>query len=97
MRGRHFSLRANGAAASSRRNRKFRDRRGHVLFIDTRKLGRMVDRTHRELTAEDIAHVAGIYHAWRGEKAAGKYRDIAGFCGSAPLAEIRKHGPAARG
>lgn len=31
------------------------DRRGHVLFVDARKLGRMMDRTHRELTAEDIA------------------------------------------
>jgi type I restriction enzyme M protein len=29
---------------------------------------------------------------WRGEKDAGKYEDIAGFCKSAPLDEIRKHG-----
>ena len=28
---------------------KFRERGGEVLFIDARKLGRMVDRTHREL------------------------------------------------
>jgi hypothetical protein len=38
-----------------------------VLFIDARKFGRMVDRTHRELTDEDIARIANIYHAWRGE------------------------------
>ncbi|MGH8543345.1 MAG: N-6 DNA methylase [Gammaproteobacteria bacterium] len=43
------------------------DRRGHVLFIDARKLGRMVDRTHRELTDEHIARIARTYHAWRGE------------------------------
>ena len=43
-----------------------RDRRGQVLFIDSRKLGRMVDRTHRELTDEDIARIANTYHAWRG-------------------------------
>ncbi len=42
-----------------------RDRRGEVLFIDARKLGRMVDRTHRELTHEDIARIADTYHAWR--------------------------------
>ena len=42
-----------------------RKRRGEVLFIDARKLGRMVDRTHRELTGEDIAHIADTYHAWR--------------------------------
>jgi type I restriction-modification system DNA methylase subunit len=42
-----------------------RDRRGHVLFIDARKLGTMIDRVHRELTDEDIAKIAGAYHAWR--------------------------------
>ena len=42
-----------------------RDRRGEVLFIDARKLGRMVDRTHRELTHEDVARIADTYHAWR--------------------------------
>jgi type I restriction enzyme M protein len=40
-------------------------RRGHVLFIDARKLGTMIDRVHRELTDEDIAKIAGAYHAWR--------------------------------
>lgn len=32
------------------------------------------------------------YHAWRGEADAGKYQDIPGFCNSATLEEIRKHG-----
>ena len=54
--------------ARDRKNGKFRDRRGEVLFIDARKLGRMVDRTHRELTDVDIAKISGTYHAWRGEK-----------------------------
>ena len=69
-----------------------RDRRGQVLFIDARKLGRMVDRTHRELTDEDIQKIASTYHAWRGEKDAGKYADVAGFCKSATLEDIRNHG-----
>jgi len=73
-------------------------RRGHVLFIDARKLGRMVDRTHRELTGEDIARIAATYHAWRNVGATRRvaptnaYADIAGFCKSAPLEEVRKHG-----
>jgi type I restriction enzyme M protein len=62
------------------------------LFIDARKLGRMVDRTHRELTDEDVARIAGTYHAWRGEKEAGEYADALGFCKSATLEEVRKHG-----
>ncbi len=68
------------------------DRRGHVLFIDARKLGRMVDRTHRELTDEDIARIANTYHAWRGEVGVDGSADVPGFCKSATLDEIRKHG-----
>ena len=78
--------------ARDKKNSRFRDRRGEVLFIDTRKLGRMVDRTHRELTDEDIARVSGTYHAWRGEKDSGKYADVPGFCKSVALDEIHKHG-----
>ncbi|MGQ9838815.1 MAG: class I SAM-dependent DNA methyltransferase [Cyanobacteriota bacterium] len=69
-----------------------RDRRGQVLFIDARKLGVLVDRTHRELTDEEIARIANTYHAWRGEKEAGEYADVTGFCKSATLEEVRKHG-----
>ena len=36
-----------------------------MLFIDARKLGPLVDRTHRELTDEDIARIANTYRlAW---------------------------------
>ena len=139
-RDRHTSRGSAGLSAG-------RDRSGEVLFIDARKLGRMVDRTHRELTPEEIARIADTYHAWRyrvpplspspspeedrsedaapsssllapsqeeeqGEgdftsssllspspsKGEGRgegdtiYRDIPGFCKSATLDEIRKHG-----
>ena len=62
------------------------------MFIDARKMGQMVDRTHRELTDEEIARIADTYHAWRGEKEAGEYKDVPGFRKSATLEEIRKHG-----
>ena len=78
---------------------QMRDRRGQVLFIDARKLGRMVDRTHRELTDADIARIAGTYHAWRSaSRHSGEsgnpvpYEDIPGYCKSATLQDIRKHG-----
>ena len=63
-----------------------------MLFIDARKMGSMTDRTHRELTEEDIARIASTYHAWRGEEGAGEYADVPGFCKSASLDEVRKHG-----
>lgn len=69
-----------------------RDRRGQVLFIDARKLGVLVDRTRRELTDEQVQKIADTYHAWRGEEGAGEYADVAGFCKSATLDDIRKHG-----
>ena len=72
-------------------NRGFRDRRGQVLFIDARKLGRMVDRTHRELTDEEIARIADTYHAWRGEERCGVYANTPGYCRSATLDEVRQH------
>jgi len=84
-----------------------RDRRGETLFIDARQMGALVDRTHRELSDEDIATIAGTYHAWRGESplpSAGEganaeafvgegaeYTDIAGFCKAATLDDIREH------
>ncbi|WP_459115373.1 N-6 DNA methylase [Fulvitalea axinellae] len=46
----------------------YRDRQGETLFIDARNMGTMVDRTHKELTAEDMAEIAGTYHAWRNDK-----------------------------
>ena len=55
-------------------------------------MGTLVDRTHRELTDDDVALIAGTYHAWRGDEGAGEYADVPSFCRAAPLDEIRKHG-----
>ncbi len=73
-----------------KKNHKFRDRRGQILFMDARNMGVMIDRRHRELTNEDINKIAGTYHAWRSKN--GKYKDVPGFCKSATLDDVRKHG-----
>jgi type I restriction enzyme M protein len=78
--------------ARNKKNGRFRDRRGETLFIDARKLGTLIDRVHRELSDEDIEKIAGTYHAWRGDKAAGEYADVPGFCKATKLDDIRKHG-----
>lgn len=82
---------AKGRSNGLVRKTRLRDRRGQVLFIDARNMGVMVDRTRRELTDEEIKKIADTYHAWRGEKDAGEYADVPGFCKSATLDEIRRH------
>lgn len=72
-----------------------RDRRGEVLFIDARKLGRMASRVVRVFDDEDIARIASTVHRWRadGEDGADEpYADVPGFCRSVPVAEIAEHG-----
>ena len=83
----------------SKSDGKRRNRKGETLFIDARKLGTMIDRVHRELTAEEIQRLADTYHAWRGDlqicnpkSRISDYKDIPGFCRSATKAEIAEHG-----
>ncbi len=75
--------------------KRLADRRGELLFIDARNMGRMIDRTERELAPEDLAKIAGTYHAWRGTESARNenltYENEPGFCHSASLDEIRQH------
>lgn len=78
--------------ARDKQNRRLRDRRGEVLFIDARKLGPMIDRRHRELSEEDLERIAGTYHAWRGDEGAGAYEDVLGFCKVATIAEVAAQG-----
>ena len=77
--------------ARSKKNGRFRNRRGETLFIDARKTGTLIDRVHRQLSDEDVAKIAGTYHAWRGDKDAEIYADVPGFCNVAKLEDIRKH------
>jgi len=78
-----------------------RDRRGETLFIDARQMGAMETRTLRVLSGRDehplppdsdIGVIARTYHAWRGEPNAGDYEDVPGFCKSATIEDIKKHG-----
>lgn len=71
-------------------SRSKKNRSGKTLFIDARKLGTLTDRVHRDLSDEDIAHIANTYHAWKGQGQV--YDDVAGFCKSATLEEIRANG-----
>ena len=73
-----------------------RDRRGEILFIDARQLGKMVDRVHRDFDDDDMSYIVDAYHAWRGETVTHEafkdgYKDVAGFCKSATMDEVAAH------
>ena len=66
---------------------KNRQRKGEVLFIDARNLGYLVNRRTREFSNEDVAQISETYHHWLNSRDA--YNDIAGFCKSSTLEEIK--------
>lgn len=67
---------------------KKRNRKGETLFIDARNMGYMKDRVLRDFTSDDIAKIAGTFHAWQTGKG---YENEAGFCFSAKFADMEKH------
>jgi len=65
-----------------------RDKRqkGKTLFIDARKMGTMVNRRLREMTAGDIAKIAETFQTFRD----GSLEDVKGFCAAVATGEIAK-------
>lgn len=63
------------------RNKK---QKGKTLFIDARKMGTMVSRKLRQLTAEDIARMADAFHRFE----EGKAEDVKGFCAAVSTEKI---------
>lgn len=50
--------------------------KGKTVFIDSRKMGYMVDRQHRDFTEDNIAKIADTFSAFQD----GKLEDVKGFC-----------------
>ncbi len=65
------------------------NRSGKTLFIDAREKGEMINRRNRQLTEDEIAEIAQVYHNFRDQN--DKYEDIPGFYKIATLDEIREH------
>lgn len=59
---------------------------GKTLFIDARKLGRMVSRKLRELTEDDIGKIADTYKNYND----GTLEDEKGYCAVVTTEEIAK-------
>ncbi len=69
-------------------HQKHQDRSGQTLFIDAREMGTMIDRVHKELTSDDLNTITGTYHNWQQGT---DYQDIAGYCKSASLEDIKNN------
>jgi type I restriction enzyme M protein len=67
------------------------ERAEQVLFIDARELGFMATRTMRELSETELGRIAGTFRSWRGVEGEAAYEDVAGFCRSVSLNELREH------
>ena len=65
------------------RNKK---QKGKTLFIDARKMGFMVDRTHRDFSEGDIKKIADTFADFQ----AGTLENVKGFCAVANLDDIKK-------
>ncbi|BAF70813.1 type I restriction-modification system subunit M [Nitratiruptor sp. SB155-2] len=62
-------------------------RKGQILFIDARDMGKLINRRQRILTPEDIKKIADTYHTWQKEDSS--YEDIKGFCKSVSVDEVK--------
>ncbi|MDD7401205.1 MAG: class I SAM-dependent DNA methyltransferase [Eubacteriales bacterium] len=59
---------------------------GKTLFIDARSMGHLVDRTHRDLSEEDIQKLADTFESFQN----GTLEDVKGFCHVASIEDIAK-------
>ena len=62
-------------------------RKGEILFIDARDMGKLINRRTKILTEDDIKKIADTYHNW--ENPEGDYEDVKGFCKSATIEEVK--------
>jgi len=72
--------------------KKYRNRENEILFMDLRKMGSPYEKKYIELTEEDRAKVADVYHTWQQEGFEERYQNIPEFCYSASFDEIKEKG-----
>lgn len=78
--------------AKNKQGDRFRNRKEETLFIDARETFEQISRKQVIFNTEHIQKITNTVRAWRGEKDAQIYEDVAGFCKSATRDEITKNG-----
>lgn len=67
---------------------KNKKQKGKTLFIDARKMGHMVDRTHRDFSDDNIKKLANTFESFQN----GTLSDEKGYCAVADIDQIKDHG-----
>ena len=65
---------------------------GQILFIDAREMGAMLDRTHRDLTDDEIDKISNTYRSWCNDQKTDTYVDVPGFCKSLKPKQTQDYG-----
>jgi len=63
---------------------KNKKQKGKTVFIDARKMGHMIDRTHRDFSMDDIKRLSEVFEAFQN----GTLEDQKGFCAVATIKDI---------
>ncbi|PFK16423.1 type I restriction-modification system subunit M [Bacillus cereus] len=68
-------------------NNGLRERKNEILFIDARKMGKMVSRRQKALTLDDISKIADTYHHYQNVET--QYKDETGFCKIVEIVDVK--------
>ncbi|WP_424493180.1 N-6 DNA methylase [Salinimicrobium sp. GXAS 041] len=70
--------------------RYYRNRRDEILFMDLRQRGIPFEKKYIQFSEDDIKNITDTYHAWQEARHETDYQDVAEFCYSADIQEVRK-------
>jgi type I restriction enzyme M protein len=68
--------------------RNYRNRKDEVLFMDLRQIGEPFEKKYIQFSSDHLQEITETYHQWQQINAG--YNDVAEYCYSADLEEIRK-------
>ncbi|MDH5796174.1 MAG: type I restriction-modification system subunit M [Anaplasmataceae bacterium] len=69
--------------------REFRNRESEILFMDLRQIGEPFEKKFIQFSPQHIQEITKTYHIWQQEIAKDQYKNIAEYCYSANIDEIK--------
>ena len=69
--------------------RNYRNRQDEILFMDLRQWGEPFEKKYTQFSDDDIQKITKTYHTWQQKGFETKYENVAEFCYSAKIDEVR--------